>query len=280
MWSLAYSRRSGKPYLWRVGGDGKNETQWPQTTPVSRAYDSVVGNTHDETPESQRMRRDNNAWKQNLLEVAVPPNATVLDLCGGKGGDLLKFWHIGVKHCHVVDCSPASIAEARRRAVPIEGMDVVADACDLRTTRVPRPAWLGKKKPHVYDAISCMFALHYFAESEATMRRLVQQVARHLKKKGRFVTTFPCHEAVCAALETSASLPSHMRVFGTVPDDLQTEPWGHAYTFEFVGRTPPLEEFVVYQPALEQLCNEAGLTLERRIDGPSKFYTGLVFTKA
>lgn len=37
------------------------------------------------------------------------------------------------------------------------------------------------KEPHQYDAVTCMFAIHYFFVSEAALRQLLQNVVSNLK---------------------------------------------------------------------------------------------------
>lgn len=273
MWRRRVSRSTGEPYLVRG-----NETKWPETSSAATAYDGVVAAEHGPAcTASKRMRERHNLWKRQLLARCVAPGSTVVDLACGRGGDIRKVMNLGATAYVGVDVSQVSVQEARRRAAGIGGMSVDLHEADLSIEEIPCAAG------HA-DTVICMFALHYFNGATATVRAFLGEVARVLRPGGTFVATFPDHAYVRAALRSGERVQSYIRLEGAVPPEdtgLHARPCGHGYTFEFVGRTPPLREYIVYPPFLENEAGAVGLELERRIPAPtgSELYTALMFTR-
>jgi mRNA (guanine-N7-)-methyltransferase len=274
MWIRHSSRSTGAEYLYNPSS---GETKWPEPPEAAAAYDTAASLPAPTVPESGAslaMRRAHNLWKQAILGAYVKPGDRVVDLACNRGGDLHKFLHAGARSYVGVDVSPASTAEATRRSLVLPStMRVKVHVCDLAHERLPCESG-------TVDVASCMFALHYLAASRDAMATCLAEVKRVLRPGGTFVATFPDHARVRAVLAGSP-VADHLRVHGAVPDDarLVRAPWGHPYTFEYVGRTPPLREFVVFPPALEDLAAALGLRLVRRTEPPagSEFYTARVF---
>jgi len=56
-----------------------------------------------------------------------------------------------------------------------------------------------------FDVVSCMFAIHYFCESEAKLNGFFENVARNLKPDGLFIATFMDGASVMKKLRNAAS---------------------------------------------------------------------------
>jgi mRNA (guanine-N7-)-methyltransferase len=128
-------------------------------------------------------------------------NASVLDICGGKGGDLNKFLSAEkrVARWVLADHAAQSVRDAQRRfQSPAKNPDherqkqqrqfaarfVVADCMRVR---------LAAAFPDLmkFDLVSCQFALHYSFESEARAHVFMRNVSERLNVGGHFVATFP-----------------------------------------------------------------------------------------
>jgi SAM-dependent methyltransferase len=113
--------------------------------------------------------------------------ARVLDIACGKGGDILKY---GPELCAEyvgVDLSPVCIDEARVRAradprFTFLTCDVGLAALKLKATG-ERPAFLSGGS---FDAVSCMFAFHYFFADQAMLDAVVELVGCSLRPGGLF----------------------------------------------------------------------------------------------
>lgn len=132
----------------------------------------------------------------NLLKASLIQQyggAKVLDLACGRGGDLLKYAGVAT-HYTGIDISPESITEAKARAGNVE-MQTEFEVQDITSLEVDR------FEPASLDTVSCMFALHYFADRVEHMDKLLRQIGTWLKPGGTFIGIIPDAESVmdCAA---------------------------------------------------------------------------------
>jgi SAM-dependent methyltransferase len=274
MWHRHTSRKTGQDYLFNPA---TGESKWPDEGGAAAAYGALAAAPDDASAADMRVRH--NAWKREIIERYVcAGHCRVLDLACGRGGDIGKFARSGAATYVGVDMSPGCVAEARRRAPAIAGdMSTRIVATDLRCERLP-------VADATVDFASCQFALHYLAGDAAVMSGFLGEVGRVLADGGAFAATVPDEEEVrrlcagedpppCVRVTAPRPFPS--------PAEVHRGPWGHAYLFEFVGRTPELTEYLVHSPALEDLAEPHGMVLERRIPPPpgSELYTSLVFRR-
>lgn len=153
-------------------------------------YDAVAGHAYTLAARvhlpTYALREHNNAQKRSLLKKFVPPNAVILDLAGGKGGDLHKFAALNAAVVHLVDQSAESVSVARER---FEKMHppypfIFSTGCASFTDESAYPPVHG-----LVDVVSCQFAFHYLHPEDYTW--VLQRVARALKPAGVFLCTVP-----------------------------------------------------------------------------------------
>ncbi len=141
------------------------------------------------------------------------PSINVLDIACGRGGDIKKFTsdrlvnvYVGVdiSHEQLRDCADRA-SSTGRITTPITCLgdasmgpwrDTVPRSTDLATSTVQ------------FDVAWCMFALHYFCETEETLARLFSHVADTLKSGGKFACTFPNPYHICEQLRQKHSSAS------------------------------------------------------------------------
>lgn len=132
------------------------------------------------------LKRYHNLVKRELINVYARHASSLLDVACGRGGDVAKWDAAGVRSVTGIDNSEAEIVEARRRYTA----GTFKTRCDFRVchTLATMP-WtdLGSG----YDVVTCMFALHYFCSSDATLRHVLWNIARVLQPGGYFVGTVP-----------------------------------------------------------------------------------------
>lgn len=125
--------------------------------------------------------------------------ASVLDLCSGKGGDLFKWQKADVSEVLFVDIAKKSMEECQDRYYkartkvgghPQFGVHfIVMDATEEDLTkRLPRKMQC--------DTVSCQFALHYAFRSEKHLRRILWNVSSCLKPGGLFFGTIADAERI------------------------------------------------------------------------------------
>jgi mRNA (guanine-N7-)-methyltransferase len=168
-------------------------------------YDAVaaVAPSHRSAKEARAARTGGAAWKLKELHNEVKlralcavlrPGERLLDLCCGRGGDLAKWRRAGAGHVVAVDISASEIEEARRRHAQLQGTRGATSTnaaidfqrCDDLGVAVRR---FGGDRP--FAAVSCFFAIQYFAGSERALHTLLETVAANLAPGGYFVGTCP-----------------------------------------------------------------------------------------
>jgi len=194
-----------------------------------------------------------NRVKSRLYERFTRNGDRLLDIGCGKGGDLHKWEHRRLHTVIAVDVNPAFIREAKRRIERKRAMRTrvhfwQADAFidDLTSGAPGAPP---------YDAVSCMFCLHYAARDESSIHRLCQNVGQSLRVGGVFF-------GICADGDRILQT-------GTFANDLVDVripphgdgPWGRPY--EFVLSDSIIAErnveFVTQQSELVRVAAQYGL---------------------
>jgi mRNA (guanine-N7-)-methyltransferase len=126
-----------------------------------------------------------NQVKRELVNAFARNASSLLDVACGRGGDLAKWDAANVQTVLGIDNSDAEIVEARRRY----GAGTFKTRCEFRVcpSLATEPWAVGVG----YDVVTCMFALHYFCNTDATLRHVLQNIASVLKPGGFFVGTVP-----------------------------------------------------------------------------------------
>ncbi|VDN05049.1 unnamed protein product [Thelazia callipaeda] len=209
--------------------------------------------------------------------------ATVLDLCCGKGGDLLK-WRVGnVAHVVATDIASVSLKQCETRYNGMKNKNnqrrllftaefIVADA----TKDCLSDYYLDKRIE--FDLCSCQFSFHYCFESEKQARRMIQNAVERLKPGGYFIGTLPDAERIMYCIKNSKD--------GTFMNDVLRLNYGDAEKLKNSRYRPPIfgalihfsldtqvncPEYLVHFPVLEKLLADCGLELVYKKRFPDAF---------
>lgn len=98
----------------------------------------------------------------------------------------------------------------------------------LHTTDIGNKVWAAGEP---YDAVTCMFALHYFFHSEETARKAIEMAAANLKPGGHFFGVLPNGKEIL--LKLGRSMKAEQRKFFTLIPRWKGDPqaFGSAYNF-------------------------------------------------
>lgn len=243
--------------------------------PVSPVADDSVKALYDKQAETKvskskrakgpsiALKRFHNLIKRQLILRFCRRGASILDIACGRGGDLSKWVSAGARCVRGIDMSGPGIVEARKRWSILKKKR--GRGGDMRVTfeqsdsvgMSPIPGLSGQ-----YDAVTIMFALHYFFGSEAVLRTLLSSVAAALKNGGYFFGTVTDGAAVVQQLDTATTQKTTaMRLerawTGPAAD------FGSAFFFKIAdtvvdgGRGS--REFLVFSRVLERVAAEYGL---------------------
>lgn len=182
----------------------KSEANWFAEWFNCPAYHVLYGN---------RDHAEADAFVQRLSEaVCPPPPAAVLDLGCGSGRHVMSFEQLGYE-AYGIDLSPASIAEAKRRATHPERLSVG----DMRVFATE------KGLENRFDLITSLFTSFGYFEQWVDQIQTLQQVRHALRPGGTFVLDF------LNTPQVTAELVPNERSERTAPD-------GNRMTFEIHRR--------------------------------------------
>ncbi|EDW02837.1 mRNA cap guanine-N7 methyltransferase [Drosophila grimshawi] len=231
------------------------------------------------------MRNFNNWIKSQLIneymaliknQKRVGDALRVLDMCCGKGGDLLKWDKALISHLICTDIADVSVEQCQRRYQDIlqraekskYGHKFTAEffACDSTMVRL-RERY--KDASLQLNLVSCQFAFHYCFESLSQADCMMRNAAECLEPGGYFIATIPDAYEIMRRLKAAG--PDARRFGNDVysiefEDDMMTEApplFGAKYQFHLEG-VVDCPEFLVHFPTLVKLGRKHGLQLIRR----------------
>lgn len=179
------------------------------TTGIAKHYDAITQHasatfgTRDARQKLRTfpLRQYNNAVKRRLLEgVAkncVTSRPRVLDVCCGRGGDILKYEQaLLASFVKFVDVSPEAVAESRRRFMTMRDQGQVGFDAEFTVQDCFASDFADSLQPQTFDVVVCNFALHYAFASKDRVDNVLSAMYRALAPGGYFVATFPSSTAI------------------------------------------------------------------------------------
>lgn len=221
------------------------------------------------------LRKLNNWIKSVLIDQFCPRKPIVLDLCCGKGGDLMKWRVQGASFVAMVDGASESVKSAMNRynglldseeGIPFKSHFAIADCFRVRLKTI-KGFYPFPEEP-LFDLVSCQFALHYAFESEERLRAVLQNVSDNLRPGGAFIGTIPDASMILSNAKRSeeeyfafGSDICRVRFTSETLPDLSEKPFGQEYYFHLQDAVEDLPEFLVHFPTLQRIAEEFGLEL-------------------
>lgn len=201
---------------------------------VERSYDYTVSRyANDARKATESIRKTNNAVKRHMIDTSMNQShsiSRVLDLCGGRGGDMGKILsYPGVRDYCIMDISSKSIEEAKRRSLTHNkhGANLTFHATDVSQ---------GFHANGQYDLINQQFSLHYMWSSPKNIDLFITSLSNHLADGGFWIGTVPNRHMVHAAIKGTVELPAFCHLHYI--DD-------HSYTFYLEGCVENVKEYLV-----------------------------------
>ncbi|XP_017152729.1 mRNA cap guanine-N7 methyltransferase [Drosophila miranda] len=269
-----------------AGGDDEEAQEGAANT-------HVVANHYNELKEGGRrdrqkskiffMRNFNNWIKSQLINEymalikeskRVGDALRVLDMCCGKGGDLLKWEKAAITHIICTDIAEVSVEQCQRRYQDIleraekskyaNKFTAEFFACDSTLVRL-RERY--KDVTLQLNLVSCQFAFHYCFESLGQADCMMRNAAECLEPGGYFIATMPdAYEIMRRKREAGPDAQSFGNDVYNIKFDCETDPlplFGAKYQFHLEG-VVDCPEFLVHFPTLVKLGRKYGLKLVRK----------------
>ncbi|KAM8715577.1 hypothetical protein ACLKA7_002601 [Drosophila subpalustris] len=239
----------------------------------SAANTHVVAHHYNELKEAGRkerhkskiyfMRNFNNWIKSQLIneymalikqQKRIGEALRVLDMCCGKGGDLLKWDKAAISHLICTDIAEVSVEQCQRRY-----QDIIQ--------RADKSKFGHKFTAEFFACDSTMFAFHYCFETLAQADCMMRNAAECLQPGGYFIATMPdAYEIIRRLKEAGPNARSFGNDVYSIEFECDTESlplFGAKYQFHLEG-VVDCPEFLVHFPTLVKLGRKYGLQLIRR----------------
>ena len=122
------------------------------------------------------IRKTHNTIKRNLIESSAQQGQHMLDVGCGCGGDINKWFHVGV---NLTMCDPdlKSLVELKER---LKGR--AADVYHGDILNIPEKT---------FDVICYNFSLQYIFETKELFVKSIQSIRSHLKPQGKLIGCIP-----------------------------------------------------------------------------------------
>ena len=211
----------------------------------------------------------NDALKRIRADMPRHQKISVLDLCSGKGGDLLKWKVAGIDNLTCVDIAETSVEHSRSRyddmvrkfaRDPRSLFSAQFLAADCSKTRI-KP--LLNRQNSQFDITSCQFALHYSFESLQQAQMMMKNACESLRPGGLFIGTIPNANVLMKRLREAEGMSygnAVYRVEFDLEDKMDIPLFGAKYHF-FLEDVVNCPEFLVYIPLLKKLAEQEDMEL-------------------
>lgn len=191
----------------------------------------------------------------------------ILDIGFGRGGDLLKYHHQNIKSLIGIDKDEKSLQEAIKRVQerndPTFGQKIKVFAADM-TQKESFDKLFAHSLPSSSNTIDCVcaqFSLHYMAETEQTMGRLLRWVHYILRNDGYFIGTLIDGDLILHQMKDSSK---HFKnSIAEIQINSERQDWGTRvkYTLTDSVVSDGSQEFLVFWNTFNALCQKTGFRL-------------------
>lgn len=226
------------------------------------------------------LRQFNNWVKSVLIGQFTQPGARVLDLGGGKGGDLQKWEKARISEYILADIADVSVKQAEQRYMERRmrfQAQFYAFDCFSQPLADHIDAELLRRK---FTNVSLQFCMHYGWESVSKANLMLENIARYLEPGGFFVGTIPNCDELRTRLralpdpsspEDEEANPTKGLKFGNDfyhvtfdPAQRDKKPkkqlFGHRYRFHLIDAVEGVDEYVVDWDEFVSLADQNGLS--------------------
>lgn len=275
---------SKRPHSDDEEADGEPSCKVPvvdpqHTTVVASHYNQLKERGLYERSKSRifYMRNFNN-WIKSILinrylnkireKAALGTALRVMDMCCGKGGDLLKWSKGNINHLICTDIAEVSVEQCEARYNNIIQNDRGSTGKVFTAEFFAADATLQRLRKKYRDAsvelnlVSCQFAFHYCFESFRQAECMLENAAECLREGGYFIGTIPNANEIMKRQRAAGSDTFGNDVYKiTFLCDTEQPPlFGAKYNFQLDG-VVDCPEFLVHFPTLIKLALKHGLRL-------------------
>ncbi|XP_038077712.1 mRNA cap guanine-N7 methyltransferase-like [Patiria miniata] len=262
-------------------GSKTEETESQNTSQQDSISDSIVAKHYNERQDvglTERTKsrifflRNFNNWiksiciadtLQRLRDSDPTARLTVLDLCCGKGGDLLKWKKGQISRLVCSDIAEVSLQQCEERFKELGNRsnnpyDRGTFTAEFYSADLSKELLSEKyEDPSIqFDLASCQFSFHYSFESHAQAETMLRNACEQLRPGGYFIGTVPNGCELVRRLKTSEGTQFGNDVYTVNFHSKDEFPlFGCRYDFHLEG-VVDCPEFLLYFPLLEEMAKK------------------------
>ena len=210
--------------------------------------------------QSGYLRQFHNLIKRELInDAAKKTNATrLLDIGVGRGGDIFKWDGANINKVVGVDVCKAFIKVANSR---LHNSKLNRDYkfYETKPNTSFKQTLIQEKEDHLYDIVSCQFAIHYLCSSEYNIIRTLKTISQCLCVGGLFIGTVPDGDSILELLNGNIEYKSdavYIHIYNKNVMKIAIK--GTVYFGDASFSTEPL----VFKDTIIQLAKNEGLECE------------------
>lgn len=230
---------------------------------VSSKYNKTEG--RQDNSQIQKLRDFNNWIKSSLITLLCPNNANVLDICGGRGGDLFKYRYKHIDYYVLFDNADVSVKEAENRYNKmndkIKPKNIIFKVADCFVDNI-----IDEIPENLYfDFVSCQFAFHYACGNIEHIERLFKNVSERLKKGSLFVGTTLNENEIIKRLKESEDFKfgnDKYYINFDIKEKKNFKRIGTKYYFNLIESVPDIPEYLVHFNTINKIAKKYGLKLK------------------
>lgn len=253
---------------------------------IANHYNSRSDGGHRERNQSNiyHMRNFNNWIKSELINMYVDrvrsqklrhgDQVRALDMCCGKGGDLIKWKAAKIKHLVCTDIAAVSVEQCQQRYQHMGGESRLGYKIEYYAmdATVEKQRLKYADRSISFHVVSCQFAFHYCFESLPQAECMLRNASECLAPGGFFFGTIPNADEIMRRKQLCDEDEFGNEVYKINFECNAKAPplFGAKYNFYLDG-VVNCPEFLVYFPALVKLAKKFGLRLVERQTFPDFF---------
>lgn len=137
------------------------------------------------------------------------PLRSLLDIAGGRGGDISKYSSINCEHVTVIDIDQKGLDECRRRFTSWKRKYPLSINMLQGDMNLPG---FGKNVQGIFPIVACHFAIHYAFSSERDVNICLQNVYDCLRVGGIFMVTMLDGKTLCSRQKDTLHFGQHTTI--------------------------------------------------------------------
>lgn len=138
------------------------------------------------------LRKYHNMVKKDIILSHVKKDDIILDIGGGRGGDLTKYLTLEPSIVLFVEPNQSNLEELKRRISDLEAINKTTKFLYIHTQAQDTETiltFMKQNKIPKFDVVSLFFSLTFFFNTKKDLQNLIKTICKTMKRRGRIIGT-------------------------------------------------------------------------------------------